>query len=96
MCDSFSDGLRESKHEDIPKNSVKVNKVPTAVRARLMDSARFHQCHSCQRGSLSECVRGGSASERPGKKALLLSWKSLLEFSGGKVIQEQWDIDVGG
>jgi hypothetical protein len=86
MCDSFSDGLRESKQEDIPKNSVKVNKVPTAVRARLMDSARFHQCHSCQRGSLSECVRSGSASERPGKKSLIPQLEVV-----GRVFRERSD-----
>jgi hypothetical protein len=32
MCDSFSDGLRESEQEGIPENSVEVNKGPTTVR----------------------------------------------------------------
>ncbi|KAJ7703867.1 hypothetical protein B0H14DRAFT_2647695 [Mycena olivaceomarginata] len=42
-------------------------------------------------------VNKGPAARPKGQlKALFLSWKSSVEFSRREVIQEQWDVDVGG
>ncbi|KAJ7809905.1 hypothetical protein B0H14DRAFT_2607715 [Mycena olivaceomarginata] len=44
------------------------------------------------------CRSASAVDQRPkGQlKVLFLSWKSSVEFSRREVIQEQWDVDVGG
>jgi hypothetical protein len=50
------------------------------------------------RASVAVCRSASAVDQRPkGQlKALFLSWKSSVEFSRREVIQEQWDVDVGG